>query len=411
MASINPKNHRLRVARLISLSAIGFTLVISALTAAAPREVSSKSAPDRDHHLFVGLDLFVNHESEFVAVRKISDKDALIDTPAHDRVRLGKSPRFRIKMATKVSANSASIAKLKAVATYSAGNDPAMIAMLDQARIQNAMADQVDAAEQRLSTADVRASAVEDAIGDNPEGSRGVAYEDTPEGIMEIASSDFEDALSIQESMNDALDFGSDEDEDQNYDAIRVSFEVSSEFPMADAYAVILIRVEHNHELSDFTTYERIGKVDQKPRRVKIYHEGFRPGYKIKETRVFVYNYGEEIVTNLSDKHYKLTSSEAREFVKLDHQGRNRRDTVPAEPSWELAPPILQATETSQDYDYPVTVELDAAGNLVSIITTGQIIPEHVQAVLRETTFVPALEKGDPVASTLVVNPADFFKD
>lgn len=405
------KNQLLRLARFTSPVAIVFALIVSTLSAANPREVSSQSAPDRDHHLFVGLDLFVPHESEFVAIRKISDKDALIDTPARDRVKLGNSPRFRIKMATKVSANSASIAKLKAEATYSAGNDPALIAMMDQARIQNAMADQVDAAEQRLSTADVRASAAEDIIAGDPDGGRGVAYEDTPEGIMEIASSDFEDALSIQETMTDTLDFGSNGDEEPSYDAIRVSFDVSSEYPMADAYAVILIRVEHEHELSDFTTYKRIGAVDQKPRRVKIYHEGFRPGYKIKDTRVFVYNHGEEIVTNLSDKHYKLTSAEAREFVKLDHQGRNRRDTVPAEPSWELAPPILQATETSQDYDYPVTVELDAAGNLVSIVTAGQIIPEHVQAVLRETTFVPALEKGEPIATTLVVNPADFFKE
>lgn len=383
----------------------------SSLTAATPRAIASKPAPDRDHHLFVGLDLLVPLGTDYVPVRKIVGKEALVDSQTGDRIHLGDTPRFRLKMATKVSGNSASISKLKHEETYSAGNDPQMNAMMDQARVQMVMADQVDEAEQKLSSADLRAANAENAMAADPEGGRGFAYEDTPEGIIEMANTGFEDALAIQDNMMDVLTFGINDDEDTNYDALRVSFEVSSTYPMADAIAVLLVRVEHEHELSDFTVYQQVGLVNQKPRRVRFYHEGFPPGFKVKETRVFLYNHGEEVATNHSEKHYRLTSSEAREFVQLDHQGRHRRDTVPAEPAWSLAPPVLQATETPQDYNYDVTVELDATGNLIAIQTADQIIPEKVQAAIRQTTFVPALEKGKPVPSTLVVNPSTFFKE
>ena len=396
-----------------SLGATGFLASLSAIvvTAATPREIESQAAPDRDHHLFVGIDLFVPHELDYVEIRKFDGDDALLDNTTRDRVPMGNNPRFKVKMATKVSANSASITNLKTEETYSPGSDPNMLAMLNQARLQNVMADQVDAAEQRLSTADSRAASVQNSIDADPDAARGLSYEDTPEGIIETANMNFEQALIDQDNIMDAVLFGDSEDEEQNYDSLRLEFEVSSEKPLADAYAVFLIRLEHEYELSDFTMYKKIGPVGKKPRRVKFYQSGFRPGFKTKEVRVYLYNHGEEIATNLSDKHYQLTSAEAREFVQLDHQGSHRRDTVPGQPVWALAPPVLQASQTAQDFNYTVSVELDATGNLIAIQTAGQIVPDHVREVVQQTTFVPALEKGKPVASTLVVNPADFFKE
>lgn len=407
-------NQLLRLVRIVSSAAIIFSLTTAALAAASPTEVKSPSTTDKNHHLFVGPDLFITHESESVAIRKISNKEALIDTPSHHRVALGKAPHFRLKMAPKVSSNSASITKLETEETYSAGTDPAMIAMmdqLDQARTQGIIANQVHNAEQALSTGGIRVDFAGTATSFSSTGNQTDGGEDTPDETSDIASGLLDDALARQEIVTNALDFGGSEDEIPDYNAIRISFEVSSEKPMADAYAVILVNIEIDGEVSRFTTYKRIGEMDQKPRRVKIYHEGFPPGYTIKDTQIFVFNHGEEVATNFSDKHYDITTSQAREFVKLNHRGLHRRDTVPAEPAWSLAPPVLQATQTSEDYDYSVTVELDSAGDLVSIDTAGQTIPEHVQAVLRETTFVPALEKGKPIATTLVVNPADFFKE
>lgn len=388
-------------------------LAAAALTAATPPEVDPPSTTDKSHHLFVGPDLSISHDSEFVAIRKISNKEALIDTPSGSRIALGNAPNFRLKMAPKVSSNSASITKLRAEETYSAGTDPERIAMMDaidQSRIQNTLADQIHSAEQALSTGGNVAFGANPASG-SLTGNLGATDEENPDAISDFVTSNFEDTVARQENLTNAINFGFTGEEIPDYDALRISFDVSSAKPMADAYAVFLVQIERDGETKGFTSYKRIGEVDQKPRRVKIFHEGFPPGFQIKETLVYVYNHGEEIATNLSEKSYGITPSQAQEFVKLNHRGIHSHDTVPAAPAWSLAPPVLQATQTSKDYDYPVTVELDAAGDLVSIVSGDQTIPEHVRAVLQETTFVPALDKGDPIASTLVVNAADYFKE
>ena len=392
-------------------------LAVAALNAASPTKGDASSKNDKTHHLFVGPDVSISHESEVVAIRKLSKRDALIDTPSRDRVALGDAPRFSLKMAPKVSSNSASITELVAEETYSSGTDPERIAMmdaLDQSRTQDILADQIHSAEQAMSAGG--GFSLSTGVGDLA-GNSGAPDEETATELSESGDADdtagifLEDMVARQESVVDARDFGGLEGERPNYDSLRVSFYVSSEKPMADAYAVLLVSMKIDNETSGFTTYKRIGEVDQTPRRVRVFHEGLPPGYKITKTQIFIYNHGEEIATNLSEKHYDITSSQARDFVKMNHRGMHLRDTVPAKPAWSLAPFVLQATEKPEDYDYPVTVELDAAGDLVSIGTGGGKIPDHVRAVLQETTFVPALEKGKPIATTLVVNAADFFKE
>lgn len=404
-----------RIVRVALSVAIVSTLATVASNAASPSGGESAVKTDKTHHLFVGPDISITHEEEFVPIRKLSKRVALIDTPSRDRVMLGDAPRFSLKMAPKVSSNSAAITELISEETYSSGTDPEQIAMmdkLDQARTQSMLADQIHGAEQALSTRGVGVGFTANSGAGNLVGNTGATDEETGDEIDDVTSSFLDESQARQDSLANAFDFdGMEGGERPDYNALRVSFYVSSTKPMADAYAVFLVNMEHENETRGFTTYKRIGEVDHKPRRVKVFHEGLPPGYKIKSTQIFIYNHGEEIATNLSEKHYDITSSQARDFVKMNHRGMNLRDTVSAAPAWSLAPFVLQATDKSKDYDYSVTVELDAAGDLVSIVSNGQTIPDHVRAVLEETTFVPALDKGSPIASTLVVNAADFFKD
>jgi hypothetical protein len=194
-------------------------------------------------------------------------------------------------------------------------------------------------------------------------------------------------------------------------DALEVSFRISSPTPIADAYVFISIRVEREGKISDTSFYRHLSNIGPKPRKVRFSREGFPTGFEIKGTKVYLFSYGEEIATNLSEKHYQLTYDEAREFLHLSHLGENRRETVPAKPAWSLAPKPLLATKDHQSFDFPLQIDLDAAGKVVAISDNGSIVPEHVRSLINELTFFPALENGTPVASSIVINPADFYKN
>jgi hypothetical protein len=71
----------------------------------------------------------------------------------------------------------------------------------------------------------------------------------------------------------------------------------------------------------------------------------------------------------------------------------------------------LHAATRSQEFDFPVTVTISAEGELQSIEGNELILPEHVREAVKQMTFLPALEAGQPRESKLTFNPADFFKE
>ncbi|MCF3650280.1 hypothetical protein [Synoicihabitans lomoniglobus] len=73
-------------------------------------------------------------------------------------------------------------------------------------------------------------------------------------------------------------------------------------------------------------------------------------------------------------------------------------------------PPVLLETKASAAYDIPVAVDLDADGHLLAIHEGNMIVPEQVRAVVEQMTFLPAVENGQAIATTLTFNPAGFFK-
>jgi hypothetical protein len=230
---------------------------------------------------------------------------------------------------------------------------------------------------------------------------------------LELDMADLSDSMAAIDSMMESTQLGDFGGGALGYppDALEVSFRISSPTPIADAYVFISIRVEREGKISDTSFYRHLSNIGPKPRKVRFSREGFPTGFEIKGTKVYLFSYGEEIATNLSEKHYQLTYDEAREFLHLSHLGENRRETVPAKPAWSLAPKPLLATKDHQSFDFPLQIDLDAAGKVVAISDNGSIVPEHVRSLINELTFFPALENGTPVASSIVINPADFYKN
>jgi len=84
---------------------------------------------------------------------------------------------------------------------------------------------------------------------------------------------------------------------------------------------------------------------------------------------------------------------------------------VPANFVWPLAPEVLHAATNFREFDFPVTVKISASGELLSIEGNELILPEFVRRTAQQLILLPALGSGQPSASILTFNPADFFKE
>ncbi|MDB4474032.1 hypothetical protein N9023_03425 [Opitutaceae bacterium] len=369
--------------------------------AAEPISVGSQSAPVRDHHLFVGINLFLADGTEEVKVHKLQGEAAILDTPERRRINLIETSGLRWKMATKVSANLVTIDDLELVETftnlYGEGRD----------RISNQIGIQI-MADQNLDRAELSAR----GEGQLNMGSAG-SISDAGGDLGEETQSIIDQAVSLQGSLSEAGMLGAapGDSADQAPNAMEITFKISSAHLITDAHVFGTAVIQTDEGIRDAIFHEHVGKVDAKPKKVTILQPGMPSNFEIKQSTIHVFNHGEEFATNHAEKHYELTVAEAVEFVRLDHQGNHRRETVPAKPVWPLAPARLHAATRSREFDFPVTVTISANGELQSIEGNELILPEHVREAVKQMTFLPALEAGHPRESTLTFNPADFFKE
>jgi hypothetical protein len=374
--------------------------VVSVASAATPPVVHSQEAPVRDHQLFVGVDLVMNHDEALVDVRKIENKKVSLDNADREVVSLRDSDGLQWRLATKVSATSANISAFKPKRVMSPAKNPALKQLRDKQALMAFADDQKERREVALRQS-MRPSQADPST-DTP-----ALTEEEAAAEMSAAVAEIDKFSAMGAAFDRAKNF---HHGDEGFDAVQLSFEISSPTPIADAYVVAIMRVSVDGNLHDTTFYRQLGRVDESPRKVRFLQAGLPSGYEIKDARVHLYWQGEEIPTNMSEKNYAVTSAEAKMYLQTDYLGKHRFDSAPASPAWSMVPPALLAAEGPSEYDLPVTVELDAEGQLLAIQSENVIVPAGIRTVVEQMTFVPAVEKGKGVPSTLTINPADFFK-
>jgi hypothetical protein len=180
---------------------------------------------------------------------------------------------------------------------------------------------------------------------------------------------------------------------------------------MADAYYVALMRLrDPDGKIHDVNFYKPIGALDSTPRKINHLQTGLPPDSEILEVKIHLFNRGKEVATNRSEKSFGLSAAEAHQYLLLDHTANNRGETLPARPVWELAPAALKSADSPGSFDFTVSVKVDAEGRVDFAKDANQIVPAHISAIVEQLTFLPALHEGQPVASTVAVNLADYFR-
>jgi hypothetical protein len=427
---------------------------------------------EKNYRLFVGVDLLVSQNNVKIPVENLSKRDAIV-SPAHgDRISLKDVSTFSWARTTKISRSPITISDFEQDRAFSLANDKGMKYLQTQNHMAIYQQEKADGARMAAGEA-TRIQGAARQVQSNIERAEnaGMTVDSrTIEAAQTFLDNSTADLLEANSAM-DAQFFESDSmigdptfiDKmhgaagEGGEDVLELTFEISSLVPIAEAYIVVMGVVTQQEEEGIMTFHQVIGAIGPEPRNIKVRKTGFDPGFTIKDINVHVYTNGKEIATNRSEKNFALTREQAREYLLLTHIAQHKRETIGAQPVWTLAPPALLANKSGESFNYPVIVNVDADGSIISIHETeteaqtflAQIhdeadirskstphkqsdsfaqsvrvaaedsqvsvdqtsrVPPAIIAAISDMIFLPALDVGKPITGTTMVNLADFFR-
>jgi hypothetical protein len=189
------------------------------------------------------------------------------------------------------------------------------------------------------------------------------------------------------------------------FDAIEVSFEVSSETPLNNPYVLIVSRFRERDARPDMARSwiyaKSLDPIDQSPRKITINQKGFPPGFILEEYRVHLYNRGQEIATNVSTRQVPLTREEAFDYLKLEYLATHKTSTLPATPAMAQMPADfhqrLSGGKLNQTLYVKVSKDGISEGAFLDEKCSQKVEDPYVENVVKAVRFKPALEKGKPV--------------
>ncbi len=440
--------------------------VLAAAVNATEPAAESATASATPFRLFAGVDLAVTRAdaSAPVPILGIGPRQFVLGDPARTRLAPGDAGSLSALSAIKVGRAELTVSEVRAVRAFTPRTDPVMQGMIMQNELAlHAMDAQATAEKVYLEGEASRANTYRYAAANSQAIAAGErAPFDDMGTIASVNAAHETDLGSVMDAhaqfdraMRDPLaaDLTARGAENEDYDLLDLRFDLTAPTPIRAAYVVVVARIAENGEARLRTFYQHVGDLDAKPRSIVVRHAGFKPGFELKEFEIHVYSRGQELVTNLSPKRTPLTAEQTREFLLLTHLSDHATDSCPARPVWALAPNALLGTAAAAAFDQAVAVNIDADGRLISIhdsvanartfaadivdaehvrtrstrtapasfassvrvsdesvaLNQSQSVPPHIVAVLEEMVFLPAVDAGRPVVSTLEVNLASYF--
>ena len=399
----SPARHRLCLL-VAALAGLG-----TALSTAAPREVNSRSAPEREFRLFVGVDLKIMQDGEMCQISDFENRRALLEGP--ERVQIAERDLGSIQFVhtTKLSRNAITIADLDVRKGISVTTDERMERMVGQNNLQTYDQDRLQQLELSVISAAAFGSGAPLNMGGSPNQGGGQTIEDPGLRNAVNALQDYQQSNTLA---RDSEFFSKEESETDpdKFNTIMLSAKVSSPVPVTDTYVVGIARIRTNETRSrDIIIFHEIGVLSPEPRVVNIEKPGLPPGFEVLDVDLHIYREGQELVSDQSDKQFALTREEAIEYMALERISSNRGKTLPAEPAWALAPSALLGSNRPEDFDYPLTVHVDAQGR-VTKIDDSTIAPPPIPDIVSDLLFLPAIQEGATVPTITKVNLRDFFR-
>ncbi|HEX2862174.1 MAG TPA: hypothetical protein VHN79_11065 [Lacunisphaera sp.] len=412
----------------LRLSVVCLTAVLGQpLSGTAAEEKSQNPTgpnPTKPYVLFMGADVSVQREKRFHRVEDVAGSEL--------KIRVGKREVFvptrnratnlKVDNSLKLAHGSVTLHGLESGPAYTPGNDPVrkMIAASGAAGGAAAVKDlaygKLIAASMNMAMAGQSASA---SANSGSAGATAAAYAESQkqyESAMQLAAASNDTMLSSQYDTTQYVNKMYNELAEGNYDAMEVSFKISSAEELDDPHMIILFRFQEREakpgEIGMLIHAEELDAVGPKPKYVRVRESGLPRGFKYVDCEVHIYNRGEEVATNASTKRVELTRTEALQYHLIDHLGTNKGATVPAAVVRGTLP-LEQRRQLSLDQlNRTCYARVSAEGELIDVYADEgcnlKLDDAVTFAALREAFFKPALVKGKPVEGTARVRLADI---
>lgn len=365
------------------------------------------SAPERDqpaYTLFMGADIAIEQDKSFYRVEDVTGSYFKIRVDGKEEMIPTRSgtARMRIDNALKLAGTPISLGNLKAERAYTPARDPHRKFNRMAAASAGASA-AVDLSTFQMNQAQANLSAIQS----DPYASQ-----------QQIADATYQRDTAVQTQYQNSLSVGSDinsagyhaqeleaELAEENFDAIRLTMQISSPVRIEKPYLLVIARIHERDEkpgvFRSWIFAQKIDTIEPEPQRIFINQGGLPVGYTLEDYQVRIYNQGREVPTNVSPNSVQLSRDEARQYVLIEHLAANKEATMPAMPVFGEVPADLKSRMASGEFNQPFFVKVDADGNALGTFTdrecTRSVDNAYVNAFVAGVLFVPAIEKGKPV--------------
>jgi hypothetical protein len=370
--------------------------------------------PAKPYSLFMGLDIAVQQDKEFLRVRDVEGGTFVVRQNGREQripMRTG-SGNLKVDQSLKLTGTSARITGLKTERAYSPANDPHrkfaerasagmaagdsnMLSGMALAGAQGAVTGAANelAGQQRAGFAAGVAAA--QARLDSANAGLATATRNFAENTYQTNFSDFNNAglaaLELQQELAE-----------ENFDAMRYSFEISSDTPLNRPYLVFIVSY-HEKDARPGTKEgtviyaKAIEPVGPKPSKIHILHTGMPVGFIVDDCQVRLYNAGQEIATNVSPRRVAMTKDEAFLYLKLDRLSRAKGAKLPAAPAIGQLDEAARARLSLDQLKATYYVQVSKEGRAEAVFTDPDCshpADAAVSAIVADMRFYPALENN-----------------
>ncbi|HVU33408.1 MAG TPA: hypothetical protein VHE61_08230 [Opitutaceae bacterium] len=401
-----PSSRCLRPAAVIGLALAFANVTPGAADNAAP-------APST-YTLYLGADVAVMHGGAVRRIIGVAEGALLVDVDGRTaRIPLVGAPlSFRIENALRLGRHELAVERLKTGRAYTPAADP-----------HRKFAREVGAAGAAAADLSLATSQYVQAVGSLNLVEAGPA---SPGREAAIASASAAAASAGRTMQSAALQSGSDRNspgfhamrlqeelDQQLFDAMEISFEISSNRHIEHPYFIAITRFhERDAKPGEFRNWiyaEPLEPLDAQPRKYRRVQGGLPAGYEIDSIQLHVYDRGEELPTSVSTRRMVLTREEAFQYILLDYLSTHPHDTLPPTPALAEAPAALRARASAHVATFYVKVTREGlpAGVFADQQCTAKLGDANVAALVATMFFHPGLEAGKPVDAVLAMTTRD----
>ncbi len=396
-----------------------FTAYSLLSTLAAAEE---KTPVPKDHVLFMGANLSIQRDGKIYRVEDVTGSELTIRVDQQEvRVPTRRGPvNLQVNAGLKLAAVSVQLDQLHSGPAYTYENDP--IRKLQETATNQMVVDSaVDQAETARAHADDNQQgaqwAYDHSTHDEERIKNGAMLEQDRQeadrsqrqsaSVASVASGDLANTGAGVRRMQEA---------EGNYDAMEVSFKISSPVPLEHPYMVILFKFHAPTEKPGVDGLvihaEALDAIDDTPRYVRVLKGGLPVGFKMVDCTVHIYNRGTEVATNVSAKRVEMTHDETQLYLVMEHIGAHKGGTLPAAAVSGSLPRAQRQGLSPEELKRRLYVKVSKDGLLLGAYTDENCsVPlddARAATALGVVFFTPALEQGKPVEGVARVRLGDI---